>query len=446
MKLFLQSKFLKDILWNLNGYALPLIVALFSIPIIISNIGVEKFGIFTLIYALIGFMNVFDFGLARAITNFVVKYKNEGNYNKVLAVVKTGLLIMFLIALLLSILIQFFKYDIVTTVFSVSKSIFNETETSLSIIAFSLPFVIVQAGSVGVLEAFGKFKQISIAKIPFSIMMYAAPTIISFYFPTLIALSLSLCLLRIAMAVIFWMLQRKIIGQYVGSNIDEEESKITSGIVKELFKYGGWISVSNFIAPIMLYIDRFFVASIVGAGLVAYYTTPFEIVSKLSILAVSVSGVLFPLLAKNIKTDIIASNSFYLKAMIGIGCGLAIPVLAGIFFSKDILAIWIDDAFSQKAWPVFSLFLIGFFIHGLIQPAYIWIQAEGKPYITAAAHLFDFLLYIVYFPILTKQFGIQGAATAWILRVSISLIVLHSIRYILYRRILNEKISYCRGL
>jgi hypothetical protein len=64
----------------------------------------------------------------------------------------------------------------------------------------------------------------------------------------------------------------------------------------------------------------------------------------------------------------------------------------------------------------------------------------GKHYITvtALAHLFDFLLYIIYFPILTKQFGNQGAATAWILRVSISLIVLHSIRYILYRRILNE--------
>lgn len=432
--MIVKSFFLKNIFWNLSGYIVPIFAAVFSIPIIISNIGIERFGVLTLIFSMIGFMNIFDFGLTRSITNSVIKYKEEDNHNSVLSVINTGCIIIFSVALIISILIQLFSDQIVSSIFSVSKVIFDETKTSLSIIAISLPFVIIQGASVSVLEAFGHFKYISLTKTPFSILMYALPAVMSFISPTLVYVSISLCVLRIFMALSFWLLQRRIVSSYVNGFLVAENAKISFRTAGELLKYGGWVSVSNIIAPIMLYIDRFFVASIVGAGLVAYYTTPFEMISKMSILAVSVSGVLFPLLAKHLKTDVVIANSYYIKAMLGIGGSLLIPVTIGSIFSQEILSIWIDAAFAKQAWVVFCLFLVGFLIHGLIQPAYIWIQAAGKPYITALAHVFDLILYIIYFPLLTKQFGIIGAATAWIIRVSISMIVLNFIRYLFYKR------------
>lgn len=430
----IKSFFLRNILWNLSGFIVPIFAAVFSIPIIISNIGIERFGVLTLIFSMIGFMNIFDFGLTRSITHSVIKYKEEDNHNSVVSVINTGSIIIFSVALIISVLLQLFSDQIASSVFSVSKIIFDETKTSLSIIAISLPFVIIQGASVSVLEAFGHFKYISLTKTPFSILMYALPAVMSFISPTLVYISISLCVLRVFMALSFWLLQRRIVNSYANGFLVAENAKISFCMAGELFKYGGWVSVSNIIAPIMLYIDRFFVASIVGAGLVAYYTTPFEMISKMSILAVSVSGVLFPLLAKHLKTDVTIANSYYIKAMLGIGGVLLIPVIIGSVFSQEILSIWIDAAFARQSWVVFCLFLVGFLIHGLIQPAYIWIQAAGKPHITALAHVFDLILYIIYFPLLTKQFGIIGAATAWIIRVSISMIVLNFIRYLFYKR------------
>ncbi|MBN0308383.1 hypothetical protein JTL37_34430, partial [Pseudomonas aeruginosa] len=35
---------------------------------------------------------------------------------------------------------------------------------------------------------------------------------------------------------------------------------------KRLINYGGWITVSNFISPVMVYFDRFFISSHLGAA------------------------------------------------------------------------------------------------------------------------------------------------------------------------------------
>ncbi len=425
---------MRNIIWNLSGFVIPVLSAIISIPIIISHIGVERFGVLTLIFAMIGFMNIFDFGLTRSITNSIIKYKEINERGKVFSTIKTGFAIILTISFLISIIIQILSNQIVHTVFSVSHNYILEAKYSLSIIAISLPFVILQGASVSVLEAFGHFKYISLTKTPFSVLMYALPAIISIFSSSLIFISIALCVLRVLMAISFILLQRCIIKNYLTDEVIKNETSMTINMAIELLKYGGWVSISNIIAPIMLYIDRFFVASIVGAGFVAYYTTPFEMISKISILAVSVSGVLFPLLAKHIKNEIYIADSYYWKAIFGIGGVLIIPVIFGVVFSKDILVLWINESFSEKSFFVFQLFMVGFFIHGLIQPAYIWIQAAGKPKFTAFAHMLDLTLYVLYFPILTRTFGINGAVEAWVIRVTISLIVMHSIRYLLYKR------------
>lgn len=427
-----NSRFIRNILWNLSGFIVPILVAILAIPIIIANIGIERFGILTLIFALIGFMNLFDFGLTRSITNSIVSYQEKKETNKVAEVINTGMVIMLTISFIISFLVFFFSSKIVANVFSVNPSIFDEVKTALSIISCSLPFVIMQSSSISILEAFERFKLISLAKTPFSILMYALPATVSYYSPSLVAISLSLVVLRIIMAVSFFFIQRSIVNKVI-SSFHKTSVGVTFNMSVELLKYGGWVSISNIIAPLMLYIDRFFVASIVGAGVVAYYTTPFEMISKMSIVAISVSGVLFPLLVKTIKEDKVLSQSLYLKALLGIGLSLSIPLLIGLTFSREIITLWIDSSFAEHSWLIFCLFLVGFFVHGLIQPAYIWIQAAGKPMLTAIAHIFDFILYVIYFPFFTEKYGLIGAVSSWVLRVSISFIVLHSIRYKLYK-------------
>jgi len=51
----------------------PALVAFFTVPLLIKGLGTEKFGILTLIWAIIGASSILDFGLGHALTQFVSK-------------------------------------------------------------------------------------------------------------------------------------------------------------------------------------------------------------------------------------------------------------------------------------------------------------------------------------------------------------------------------------
>ena len=64
--------------------------------------------------------------------------------------------------------------------------------------------------------------------------------------------------------------------------------------IKGILNFGGWLTLSNIISPIMNYMDRFLVGSLLSVTSVAYYTTPYDTLMKLQIFPVSIMSVLFP--------------------------------------------------------------------------------------------------------------------------------------------------------
>ena len=55
----------------------------------------------------------------------------------------------------------------------------------------------------------------------------------------------------------------------------------TRAEVREILGFGGWMMVSNLVSPLMVFADRFVIAASSVASQLAYYTTPFEVVTRL---------------------------------------------------------------------------------------------------------------------------------------------------------------------
>lgn len=60
---------------NLAGQILPIVVAVFAIPLLIKVLGTERFGVLALAWVVLGYFGLFDFGLSRATTKFVAEYQ-----------------------------------------------------------------------------------------------------------------------------------------------------------------------------------------------------------------------------------------------------------------------------------------------------------------------------------------------------------------------------------
>ena len=47
-----------------------------------------------------------------------------------------------------------------------------------------------------------------------------------------------------------------------------------------LLRFGGWMTVSNIVGPLMVTLDRFLIGALISVSAVAYYATPYEVVSQ----------------------------------------------------------------------------------------------------------------------------------------------------------------------
>ena len=74
--------------WNLGGRVAPVLVALFALPPLIAGLGAERFGFLTLAWLVIGYFNLFDLGLGRAMTQSIAERLGQGREEEIPGLVR----------------------------------------------------------------------------------------------------------------------------------------------------------------------------------------------------------------------------------------------------------------------------------------------------------------------------------------------------------------------
>ena len=64
--------------WNLLGRAGPILVAMAATPTLVSQLGVARWGVFTIALSLVGIFGIFDFGLGRALIRSIAERIGAG--------------------------------------------------------------------------------------------------------------------------------------------------------------------------------------------------------------------------------------------------------------------------------------------------------------------------------------------------------------------------------
>ncbi|MEO7649513.1 MAG: oligosaccharide flippase family protein, partial [Bryobacteraceae bacterium] len=83
--------FFINVLWSWLGVAVNLFVGLVLQPYIIRKLGVERYGIWALVFALLDYLWFFDLGFNTAVTNFTARYLAKGENDKINDVINTAL-------------------------------------------------------------------------------------------------------------------------------------------------------------------------------------------------------------------------------------------------------------------------------------------------------------------------------------------------------------------
>lgn len=415
-KLLASPRLITNLLWNFSGQILPLFTALICIPILLANLGEERFGFLAIAWVVIGYFSLFDFGLGRSLTYIVAKKKAEKNCP--LSVINTALKFLFCISIVILMLFYAFSGLLVGNVLNVSVNLSDEATKAIKVLSLGLPFVIMTIGLRGVLEAYGLFKKISLITIPSGILLFALPAAVSYHSDSLIIIFLSLVLIRLGQFLLFFINVKGLATLNIKNRFNIPD-------LKELLTFGGWMTVTNIVSPIMVNMDRFFIGAKVSVSSVTNYVVPFDLITKALVLPSAISGVLFPEFATRLAAGRMQdAKELLLNSILALAVFFFIPLSFFYVFADDILTIWISSEFALQSSEILKILCIGVFFNGLAYLPFAFIQGAGRSDITAKLHVVELILYLPLLIYMIDNFGITGAAYAWSARVFIDLLLM----------------------
>lgn len=412
----------KNTLWNLIGSVLPIIVGLICIPFLIKRIGVERFGVLTLIWTLIGYFSIFDFGIGRALTFSVSNHKSEVGYKNLHKSIRSGLKLLLVTGIFGGLLLALLSKKLGYSWLNTNESLKSETFVSILIASLAIPLTTYTSGIKGILEGYEEFKIANILKLILGILNFTLPIISVIIFgDSLIFIVSSLVVSRFVILIFhIFILNKKIkFREILLANYFEET------IDKKILNFGAWMTLSNIVSPLMVNADRFFISYILGASLVAYYTIPFDFVIRYLILPASLTSVLFPRFSFLLNSSIKELVLLYKKSFSNIFKLMLLIITLTVIFSYVGLKFWISEDVAIKSYRLLIILSFGVFFNSLAQVPHSLVQAAGMVKQTSILHITEFIIYIILLSILLKHFGLIGASIAFVLRTIIDFMYLN---------------------
>lgn len=412
----------RKMLWNAAGLTLPLIVGVAVVPVILRGLGTERFGFLSVIWMLIGYFSIFDLGLSRTLTKLVADRLATDRAADIGPLASTALLMVVVTSAVMSVVIGVSAGTIASRAFHGSPALVPEARQAISCLAASLPFVLVGTLLNGLLEGHQRFSLINAVRIPTGIMLLIMPLLVLPFTPNLAVITASLMLVRIANALTLWVLARRAV-----LGLDLRPSAFDPQLMRPLLTYGGWLTVSNVVAPITVYFDRFLIAGALGAAAVAYYTVPYDVLVRLWVLPVAVQGVLFPVFSSMHVQKSPSIAAMFKRSSEATLLLIAPAAVSCMLLASEGLRAWVGPVFAEHSANTARILAIGVLVNSMARTPFTYIQSAGRAKWTAMLHVLEVPLYIFVLWWLLKRDGIDGAAYAWTARILLDTVVLYGL-------------------
>lgn len=412
----------KNIVWNLFGLGAPLIFAVATIPFLLDTMGEEKFGFFMLAWGLVGFSTLFDLGIGRATTHALSRRAGVSELSSVNTIFATAEKLAWPTGLLGTLLIALLVHFDAYAVLSYSPGLERSIELSFWIVAATIPLQVVSAMYRGVNEAYGQYRGISIVRIGLGVANFLLPALMVMWTKDLAALVSTLMISRLIAFIAFRVLA---IRQIQTDNAAQDgRGHFDPQIARDLLSFGLWNTASSILNPVMAHSDRFIIGALVSVAAVSAYAVPFEVVTKLLIIPGAVTTVLFPAITTGLMDDETqALKSFWRWVSVTMVVMIAVSILF-LFAIPWLLQLWLGESLPDGSIAVGRIIVIGLVPFTLGSLMVSLVHASSRPDITAKSHAVQTPLYLFLLYWAVANFGVEGAALAWCLRVTVDAIVL----------------------
>lgn len=418
---YLSSRSFKiNIIWNLLGNGLPMFAGAVAIPMLLHRVGTERLGIITLLWTLIGYLSLFDFGLGRALTLLTAHNLSEGKYNENNELLRTSVYLTAVLGLVGGVGLLTVISPLAHHWLSIAPLNQHDALLAFAITSLAVPITTISAAYRGFLEGAEKFKDASSIRMFFGVATFVFPVLaVCFFKPSVTNVAISLVIARLITLYAYIHFVKNISPDYRFS------LKPCMLHKQKLFSFGSWMTLSNIVSPLLVNADRFIISGILGASVVAYYTVPFEIVVRMGIIPGAIGATLFPRLSACYCINEGEALRLIRKCVLATLSVMLPLCIIMILFYVPVISIWMSREFADKSFSIAVFLALGTLINSVAYVFYTTVQARNGSRATGILHLIELLLYIPSLVIMISLQGVRGAAIAWVARVALDCICLY---------------------
>lgn len=401
--------------WNLAAVALPFAIGVLTIPVLTRELGPARFGLIGLAWAVLEYLAVFDAGLGRATVHFVAR-ELRGTDGVPGHVVLLSLGIQTLLGVLAGAALALAAPWLAGGVLRVPPELQEETRRAFQVLAATVPFALLGLGLRGLLEAAERFDIVAAIRIPSSAATFIVPAVAAVGGATVPQILVALLLVRVLACLTTAILVRRVVPRIAWS------ARGSWRQMRSVAAFGGWVAVSNVLSPIFLLFDRAALGVLAGVAAVGFYTGPYEAVARLLVVPAALVTAIFPRVSAAAGGDATAARTARTLAPLYLGTTRALAtallglVAAAVVLAPDLLLAWLGPDYAARAGLAMRLLLVGVLANALAHVPFAFVQALGRPDLTARFHVLELLVHVPLTIVLVQRWSVAGAAAAWMTR------------------------------
>jgi len=391
---------------NVFGAIVPLAVALVTVPIYVRHVGDARYGVLSIVWVLLGYFGFLDLGLSRAAANALARLRDAPQEARARVLVTTLVLNLGL-GLFGSLCLALFGSYLLQHVLGVPDALKSEIAQAFPWIVGLFPLALVSGVGIGALESRERFLLANVLQVSGTSLGQIVPVILAVIVSPSLAVVIPAAVVARALTVAAILIA-----------VYRDEGPLSLAAfdphqAKKLLSYGGWISVSGVISPILSSLDQFVIGSVLNVAAVTHYAVPMNLVTRSQVFAGALSRTLFPRMSSIGRDE---AHSLASRALVTLAYAYGAICAPAIILTPLFFKYWISADFVAVAAPVAQILFFGGWINGLAFVPYGLLQSQGRPDVTGKFHAAEVLPFVGILWCLTSAYGITGAALAWSLR------------------------------
>jgi len=403
----------KNIFANYLGRAWPVLLSVLLVPVYIRFLGVEAYGLVGFFITLSAVMGVFDLGIGATMNReLAIRSANPDHHSSQRDLVRTFEIIYWVIAIVVGILVVLCASSI-TNSWVQAEDLDNETiVTAVQLmglaITFRFPMSLYQGGLMGLQ------KQVLVNKI---LIIYG--TVRHFG-----AVAVLLIISKTLYVFFAWQVFMSVLASFtflfaLWSKLPEcnTKARFRVGILSETWRYAAAVSLNAMIGIFLTQLDKFMLSTLLSLKMFAYYTIAATVASAIWMIIIPFNTAVFPKiveLREKMSQDKLISFFHSTSQVLSI---LLLPIgFLLIFFSKEILFLWLgDDIIAENAYLILSFLVFGTLLNGLVSMPITTANAYGWPMLTTYTNLAQAIVFIPLIIFLVNKFNGLGASIGWVI-------------------------------